>query len=49
MTSEIAKSMMGFWPISDRAMLMKLDVKPFKIAVSHSEHEVEEVYEQLAL
>ena len=25
MTHEIAKSMMGFWPISDREMLMKLD------------------------
>ena len=55
MTSEIAKSMMGFWPISDRAMLMKLDAKPFKIAViqvyaptqDHSEEEVEEFYEQI--
>ena len=55
MTSEIAKSMMGFWPISDRAMLMKLDTKPFKITViqvyaptqDHSEEEVEEFYEQI--
>ena len=55
MTSEIAKSMIGFWPISDRAMLTKLDAKPFKIAViqvyvptqDHSEEEVEACYEQM--
>ena len=55
MTNEIAKSMIGFWPISDRAMLMKLDAKPFKIAIiqvyaptqDHSEEEVEEFYEQI--
>ena len=53
MKSEIAKSMMGFWPISHRAILVKLDAKPFKIAViqlyaptkDHSEEEVEEFYE----
>ena len=55
MKSEIAKSMMRFWPISDRAMLAKLDAKPFTIAEFqvyapthyHSEEEVEEFHEQI--
>ena len=55
MKNEIAKSMIGFWPISDRAMSMKLDAKSVKIAViqvyaptqDHSEEEVEEFYEQI--
>ena len=55
MTSEIAKSTMGFWPISDRTMPMQLDAKLFKIAViqvyaptqDHSEEEVEEFHEQI--
>ena len=32
MKNEVASSMVGYWHISDRAMLMKLDEKPFKIA-----------------
>ena len=55
MTSEIAKSTIGFWPISDRTMPMQLDAKLFKIAViqvyaptqDHSEEEVEECHEQI--
>ena len=56
MTSEIAKSMIGFWPISDKTMLVKLDAKPVKVAViqvyaptkDHSEEEVEQFYEQIS-
>ena len=48
--NKIAKSMMGFWPISDRIIMLKLEAKPFNIAViqvytstqDHSDEKIEE-------
>ena len=34
--NKIAKSMMGFWPISDRIIMLKIEAKPFNIAVNPS-------------
>ena len=56
MTSKIVKPTMGFWLISGRALLMKLEAKPFQIAVirvyaptqGHSEEEGEEFHEQIS-
>ena len=54
--NKIAKSMMGFWPISDRIiMLLQIEAKPFNIAViqlyaptqDHSDEEIEEFYEEI--
>ena len=51
MKSEIAKSMMDFWPISDRAMLVERDAKPFKIAAVQvyfpTQEHSKEFYEQI--
>ena len=33
MKNSVAKSMMGFWAISDRVIMMKLEAKPFNINV----------------
>ena len=33
MKNTVAKSMMGFWAISDRVIMMKLEAKPFNINV----------------
>ena len=35
MKNSVAKSMMGFWAISDRVIMMKLEAKPFNINVMH--------------
>ena len=33
MKNSVAKSMMGFWAISDRVIMMKLEAKPFNINI----------------
>lgn len=51
----IAKSLMGFWPISDRSILIKLEGKPFNISIiqiyaptqDHGDEEVEAFYEEI--
>jgi endonuclease/exonuclease/phosphatase family metal-dependent hydrolase len=55
MTKKVSQSLFGFWPISDRVILMKLRGKPFDIAViqvyapttSHTEEELETFYEDV--
>ena len=47
--------MMGFWPILDRIIMLKLKAKPFNIAViqvyvpteDRSDEEIEEFYEEI--
>ena len=51
--NKIAKSMMGFWPISDRIIMLKVEAKTFNITViqmytptrDRSDEEIEEFYE----
>ena len=55
MTEEVAKSLMGFWVVSSRVIVVKLKASPFNITViqvyapttDHSEEEIDEFYEQL--
>ena len=57
MKKEVEKSMIGYWPISDRVMIMKLEGQPFNISViqvyaptaDHPDTEVEEFYDQVKL
>ena len=52
MTQEIASSMIGFWPMSDRMILMKLQGKPFNVNIiqiyaptlDHSDEETDQFY-----
>ena len=51
----VAKSMMGFWAISDRVIMMKLEAKPFNINVmqvyaptqDHDDEEIEQFYQEI--
>ena len=53
--SSVEKSILGYWPLSNRNIMLKLKAKPFDIAIvqtyaptsSHSDEEVEEHYEEL--
>ena len=54
MKNSVAKSMMGFWTISDRVIMMKLEAKPFNINVmqvyaptqDHDDKEIEKFYHE---
>ena len=51
----IAKSLIGYWPISERAMLLKLEGKPFNISIiqvyaptnDHPDDEIEKFYDDI--
>ena len=53
--SSIEKSILGYWPVSNRNIMLKLKAKPFDIAIiqtyaptsSHSDDEIEEHYEEI--
>ena len=55
MKNSVAKSMMGFWTISDRVIMMKLEAKAFNINVmqvyassqDHDGEEIEKFYEEI--
>ena len=55
MTEEVAKSLLGYWAVSSRVIVAKLQASPFNITLiqvyapttDHGEEEVEEFYEQL--
>ena len=55
MKNSVAKSMMGFWAISDRVIMMKLEAKPFNINVmqvyaptqDHDGEEIEQFYQEI--
>ena len=55
MKNSVAKSMMGFWAISDRVIKMKLEAKPFYINVmqlypptqDHDGEEIEKFYQEI--
>ena len=55
MKNSVAKSMMGFWAISDRVIMMKLEAKPFNINVmqvyaptqDHDGEEIENFYQKI--
>ena len=55
MKEQIAKSLMGFWPISDRSILIKLEGKPFNISIiqvyaptqDHGDEDIETFYEEI--
>ena len=55
MKNSVAKSMMGFWAISDRVIMMKLEAKPFNINVmqvycptqDHDGEEIEKFYQEI--
>ena len=55
MKNSVAKSMMGFWAISDRVIMMKLEAKPFNINVmqvyaptqNHDGEEIEKFYQEI--
>ena len=55
MKNSVAKSMLGFWAISDRVIMMKLEAKPFNINViqvyaptqDHDGEEIETFYQEI--
>ena len=55
MKNSVTKSMMGFWAISDRVIMMKLEAKPFNINVmqvyaptqDHDGEETEKLYQEI--
>ena len=55
--NEVAKSMIGYWPISDRVVMVKLHAKPFNINMiqvyaptqDYDDENIEEFYEQIQL
>ena len=55
--NEVAKSMIGYWPISDRVVMVKLQAKPFNInriqvyapTQDYDDENIEEFYEQIQL
>ena len=55
--NEVAKSMIGYWPISDRVVMLKLHAKPFNINMiqvyaptqDYDDENIEEFYEQIQL
>ena len=55
--NEVAKSMIGYWPISDRGVMVKLKAKPFNINMiqvyvptqDYDDENIEEFYEQIQL
>ena len=57
MKNSVAKSMMGFWAISDRVIMMKLEAKPFNINVmqvyaptqDHDAEEIEKFYQEIQM
>ena len=55
MTAEVAKCLMGYWAVSGRVIVAKLNANPFNITIiqvyaptsDHSDEEIDEFYEQL--
>ena len=55
MTAEVAKCLMGYWAVSSRVIVAKLNANPFNITIiqvyaptsDHSDEEIDEFYEQL--
>ena len=55
MKNSVAKSLMGFWAISGRVIMMKLEAKPININVmqvyaptqNHDDEEIEKVYQEI--
>ena len=55
--NEVAKSMIGYWPISYRVVMVKLQAKPFNInriqvyapTQDYDDENIEEFYEQIQL
>ena len=55
MKDRVAKSMMGFWAISERVIMMKLEAEPFNINVmqvyaptqDHDGEEIEKFYQEI--
>ena len=55
MKSNIARSIMGYWPISDRVIMVKLQGKPFNINIirtyattqDHDDEDIEQFYEEI--
>ena len=55
MKNSVEKSMMGFWSISDRVIMMKLEAKSFNISAmqvyaptqDHDDEEIEKFYQQI--
>ena len=53
--SAMEKSILGYWPLSNRNIMLKLKAKPFNIAIiqtyaptsSHTDEEIEEHYEEI--
>ena len=53
--NEVAKSLIGYWPISDRVVMVKLQAKPFNINMiqvyaptqDYDDETIEEFYEQI--
>ena len=53
--NEVAKSLIGYWPISDRVVMVKLQAKPFNIIMiqlyaptqDYNDETIEEFYEQI--
>ena len=54
MRNNIAKSLIGYWPVSDRVIMIKIQAKPFNINIiqlyaptqDYDEDEIEEFYEE---
>ena len=55
MKKEIYKSMIGWWPINDRIMMIKISAQPFNINIiqlyapnsTHKDEEIEELYDKI--
>ena len=55
MKKEIYKSMIGWWPINDRMMMIKISAQPFNINIiqlyaptsTHKDEEIEEFYDKI--
>lgn len=55
MKKNVAKSMVGFWPISNRVIMMKLEAKPFNINIiqvyapkqDHEDEEFKKFYQEI--
>lgn len=55
MTKAVSKALMGYWPISDRILLIKLQAKPFNIVIlqlyapttNYSDEDMEQWYERV--
>ena len=55
MKKNIARSIMGYWPISNREIMIKLQGKPFNINIlqtyaptqDHNDKDIEKIYEEI--